>query len=222
MKEANPLIKSCLAVLYYKTDPVTSENSGSCNGTRNGTRQNTQTLWKKASEQESLQEAVGKIRPFLEVLLYCCTDPEEQWTSLPWLELAISRGESQNRLFRIFTLVKTLMRSSEWGPDAPVHWAAHPSLNHYPRSTITAELMTELVVGLANILIYLFLCHPVTVNNLEGVKKCLPKFKTLGVGTNAKKPSPKGLDAARPPTTTKGVPSMDPLVINLSGLSIKD
>ena len=232
--KTKPNLKNRLVVLYYKQDPETQENGGPLNGTR----QNTQTLWKKVSKQESLQDAVGKIRPFLEVLRYFCTDPKERWTSLPWLMPMISQKECTDRLNRISRLVSTLMRSSDWGPDVPVHWAAHPPLNHYPRSTITFETMSELVVGVANILSNLFLQYPISVNTLDQVDKLLPKFSawmesssggtanTTASTATAKKTVPKGSTKKktavshhpRPPT----VDPVEPLVIDLTGLSISD
>jgi len=214
LKRADPDLRRYLVVLYYKPDPLTQENGG-C--PINGTRQNTQTLWKKVSEKESLQDAVGKLRPFLEVLRYFCTDPKEKWTTLPWLMPIVTREESQKRLARILELVKTLMRSSEWGPDVPVHWAAHPPLNHYPRSTITSDTMTELVVGTTNILSNLFLRYPITVDNLHGVDKILPKFSSWLDGSS----SIRG-EAKPKTTTTRTANEVEPLVIDLTGLSISD
>jgi hypothetical protein len=174
MKNHNDL-RSYLVVLYYKQEPLTHENA--CDGdTAPKSRQNTQTLWKKVGKGESLQDAVGKLRPFLEVLRYFCTDPKERWTSIPWLVPIISQKACQQRLDRISRLVSTLMRTSDNGPDVPIHWAAHPPLNHYPRSTVTSTTMTELVIGVANILSNLFLQQPIFVSTLADVNRLLPKF----------------------------------------------
>jgi hypothetical protein len=228
LKQADPGLKKTLVVLYYKEDALTQQNGG------NGTRQNTQTLWKKVSKQESLQDAVGKIRPFLEVIRYFCTDPEDKWKSLPWLLPAITQRECHQRLDRISSLVSTLMRSSDWGPDVPVHWAAHPALNHYPRSVVTPATMRELVVGIANILSQLFLPYPITVVNLEGVDKLLPKFSSWSVGgsqgggSDAAIAAPTREGSTKNPSSSrssKKTPSSDlvePLTIDLTGLSIHD
>jgi len=229
LKEADADHKKSLVVLYFKQDPLTQENGGA---PLNGTRQNTQTLWKKVSEKESLQDAVGKIRPFLEVLRYFCTDPNDKWTSLPWLMPTITVLECRKRLDRISNLVSTLMRSSNGGPDVPVHWAAHPALNHYPRSLVTPAIMTELIVGVANILSYLFLPYPITVSNLDGVGKLLPKFSSWsGAAQGGEKPSSsrsfKKTTAMRsanhyhlpPPPSSNPV---EPVIIDLTGLSIAD
>ena len=168
-------LRSYLVVLFYKQEPLTHENA--CDGhTTPKSRQSTQTLWKKVGKGESLQDAVGKLRPFLEVLRYFCTDTKERWTSIPWLVPIISQKACQKRLDRISRLVSTLMRTSENGPDVPVHWAAHPPLNHYPRSTVTSATMTELVIGVANILSNLFLQQPIFVSTLADVDRLLPKF----------------------------------------------
>jgi hypothetical protein len=230
LKQANPSLKKTLAVLYYKEDALTQQNGG------NGSRQNTQTLWKKVSKQESLQDAVGKIRPFLEVIRYFCTDPEDKWTSMPWLLPAIKPRECHKRLDRISRLVFNLMRSSDRGPDGPVHWAAHPALNHYPRSVVTPSIMKELVVGIANILSQLFLPYPTSVVNLDGVDKMLPHFSSSSVGDGSQGG---GGDAAIAAATKKGSTKkplgsksskkatsssdlVEPLVIDLTGLSIHD
>eukprot|EP00536_Pseudo-nitzschia_multiseries_P009817 jgi/Psemu1/24346/gm1.24346_g len=215
LKKADPDLKRRLVVLYYKQDPETQENGG-C--PIYGTRQNTQTLWKKVSEKESLQDAVGKIRPFLEVIRYFCTDPKEKWTTLPWLAPIVTREECRKRLTRISELVQTLMRSSDWGPDVPVHWAAHPALNHYPRSTTTPATMTELVVGTANILSNLFLRYPITVDNLEGVDKILPKFSSWTEDDSGGRGKLKTARSMK----TNTADEVDPLVIDLTGLSISD
>ena len=230
LKQANPSLKKTLAVLYYKEDALTQQNGG------NGTRQNTQTLWKKVSKQESLQDAVGKIRPFLEVIRYFCTDPEDKWTSLPWLLPAIKTRECQQRLDRISSVVFTLMRSSDRGPDGPVHWAAHPALNHYPRSVVTPSIMKELVVGIANILSQLFLPNPISVVNLEGVEKMLPQFSSSSVGgdsqggggdaasaaANKKGSTKKSSSSKSSIKATSSSDLVEPLVIDLTGLSIHD
>ena len=209
-------LKRRLVVLKYKLDPETQENGGR---PLKGKRQSTQTLWKKVSEAESLQDAVGNIRPFLEVVRYFCTDPKEKWTTLPWLMPIITQEECMKRLNRISELVFTLMRSSDWGPDVPVHWAAHPPLNSYPRSVITSTTMNELVIGVTNILSNLFLRYPITVDSLNGVDKILPKFHSRsgdssdGNGVTKSKSS-----------RTKGrhADSADHLVIDLTKLHISD
>ena len=65
MKKVDEDTKRVLRLLYYN--------------------ENQQTLWKKASKTQSLHNAVGMIRPFLEVVKFFCTDPWEKWTTLPWL-----------------------------------------------------------------------------------------------------------------------------------------
>jgi len=137
MKHVNEDTKKALRLLYYN--------------------ENQQTLWKKASKTQSLHNAVGMIRPFLEVVKFFCTDSWEKWVSLPWLMPALTLKQCKWRIERVTFHVQKLMRNSDWGPDSPVHWAAHPKLNSYPLTMVTCEMMTELVVGVANILSLLFL-----------------------------------------------------------------
>jgi len=227
LKEVDDDKKKILKSLYYKQDPLTQENGGK---TLNGKRQNTQTIWKKVSNGESLQDAVGMIRPFLEVIKYFIMDPYHKWTILPWLMPNITKDDCRKRLNRISVLVCTLLRNSNWGPDGPVHWAAHPPLNSYPRSVVTPAIMTELVVGVANILSCLFLLpHPITVSNLDGVKKLLTQISPSGSATAQGGASSSGNSKK---TTGKGSanhhqhsPSSDPVkdvIIDLTGLSIDD
>jgi hypothetical protein len=218
MKNRNDL-RSYLVVLYYKQEPLTHENA--CDGdTAPKSRQNTQTLWKKVGKGESLQDAVGKLRPFLEVLRYFCTDPKERWTSIPWLVPIISQKACQKRLDRISRLVSTLMRTSENGPDVPIHWAAHPPLNHYPRSTVTSTTMTELVIGVANILSNLFLQQPIFVSNLAEVNRLLPKFSNGLENTERSNKIPKvvvsGMDNNTAPNTSTTKSSVRPTKVNVS------
>jgi len=216
LKKVDPDLKRRLIVLKYKLDPVTQENGG-C--PLKGKRQSTQTLWKKVSEAESLQDAVGNIRPFLEVLLYFCTDPKEKWTTLPWLMPIISQEEGMKRLKHISELVFTLMRSSDWGPDVPVHWAAHPPLNSYPRSVVTSTTMNELVIGVTNILSNLFLRYPIIVDSLNGVNKILPKFHSeLSDSSDGN-----GVTKSKSSTIKRRhVDPADQLAINLTMIHISD
>ena len=137
MKHVNEDAKKALRLLYYN--------------------ENQQTLWKKASKTQSLHNAVGMIRPFLEVVKFFCTDSWEKWVSLPWLIPSLTLKQCKWRIERVTFHVQKLMHNSDWGPDSPVHWAAHPKLNSYPLTMVTSEMMTELVVGVANILSLLFL-----------------------------------------------------------------
>ena len=237
--------KSLLRLLKYK-DPLTLKEGG--NGTKQSTTQ--ETLWKKPKETDSLDAAVGMIRPFLEVIKYFCTDPRDKWTSLPWLVL--TPGQCRSRIDRITNLVKTLMRNSEWGPDVPVvsinrhcrsssfilllfsnfhhvilpsysqHWAAHPPRNSYPLAVITPEIMTELVVGVANILSLLFFEESNIMKNLKDVD-CLLTASMKGppkrYGRNSKKTNPSRNCKTK---TTREGPSVDDVVIDLTGLSIND
>jgi hypothetical protein len=41
-----------------------------------------------------------------------------------------------------------LLRTSKYGPDAPIHWAAHGHDNRYPITIVSRKSMTELVKGL--------------------------------------------------------------------------
>ena len=50
--------------------------------------------------------------------------------------------------------------------------------------------MDELVVGLANILSKLFMRYPITVNNLDGVDRILPKFSSLHEASAVTKSTP--------------------------------
>ncbi len=231
--------KSALRLLYYK-DPLTLTNGQ--RGSQQSTNQ--QTLWKKVSETQSLDAGVGMIRPFLEVVRYFCIGPREKWTSLPWLIPAITLEESQMRIPRIENFVKILMRNSDWGPDAPVHWAAHPPRNAYPLTMVTEETMTELVVGLANILSHLFLPKPRFVNNLEQVDRMLkspswtessPRGSNFTATAN-NKASPKntkkmtsskhskkaGRKTSNRNPRAPSSNSVDDIVIDLTGLSIDD
>mmetsp|Transcript_20194 Transcript_20194/g.50247 ORF Transcript_20194/g.50247 Transcript_20194/m.50247 type:complete len:414 (-) Transcript_20194:157-1398(-) len=207
MRKVDKDTKQKLRLLYYK-DPLTLKNGR--NGTQQGTNQ--QTLWKKVDEAQSLDAGVGMIRPFLEVVRYFCTDPREKWTSLPWLMPAISVEESRDRIFRISRIVFRLMRNSDWGPDTPVHWAAHPARNGYPLTVVTSETMTELVVGITNILSLLFLSKLITVSNLDQVDKMLssPVWQKKAVRSSNRNP--------RAPSSD----SVDDVVIDLTGLSIND
>ena len=171
-KKEDPNIYHSLKVLYYKQDPVTQKSGGR---PEDGKRQNTQTLWKKVSENQFLQDAVGNIRPLLEVILHFCTHRKEGWRTLPWLNL--TEDMSQERINIVRTYAFELMRNSERGPDAPVQWALHAPINHYPRTVVTPYTMTEVVVGIANILSHLFLPSPVKVMNMEGVENLLNKFQ---------------------------------------------
>mmetsp|Transcript_11033 Transcript_11033/g.12733 ORF Transcript_11033/g.12733 Transcript_11033/m.12733 type:complete len:337 (-) Transcript_11033:100-1110(-) len=226
LKEVDDDKKKVLKSLYFKQDPLTQENGGI---TLKGERQNTQTIWKKVSNNQSLQDAVGMIRPFLEVIKYFIFDYYHKWTSLPWL-LNITKAECRERLDRVSRLVCTLLRNSNWGPDGPVHWAAHPPLNSYPRSVVTPAIMEELVIGVANILSCLFLVpYPITVSNLDGVQKLLTTVSPCGFATaesgvssskNSKKMVEKGSANHHPRS-----PSSDPVkdvIIELTGLSIDD
>lgn len=218
MKNHNDL-RSYLVVLYYKQEPLTHENA--CDGDKTPkSRQNTQTLWKKVGKGESLQDAVGKLRPFLEVLRYFCTDPKERWTSIPWLVPIISHKACQKRLDRISRLVSTLMRTSENGPDVPIHWAAHPPLNHYPRSTVTSTTMTELVIGVANILSNLFLQQPIFVSTLADVDRLLPKFSSGLENSERNNKIPKvvvsEMDNNTAPNTSTTKSSIRPMQVNVS------
>ena len=214
MRRADPDLKSVLAVLYYKRGPVP------------GARQNTQTLWKKASPSESLQDAVGNLRPFLEVVRYFGADPRDRWETLPWLEPAVPRGACRARLGAVRGLVAALLRSSDWGPDAPVNWAAHPALNHWPRSVVTDATMVELVVGMANILSLLFLPHKATASDLKGVDEMLSQFSAGEGGTPAaarKDPPKVPLAKNNPPSSESSAnlpprrPSaVKPLIIDLT------
>lgn len=231
--------KQKLRLLYYK-DPLTLENES--NGTQQSTNQ--QTLWKKVDEAQSLDAGVGMIRPFLEVVRYFCTDPREKWTSLPWLMPSISMEESRDRIRLISSIVFKLMRNSDWGPDTPVHWAAHPPRNSYPLTVVTSETMTELVVGVANILSLLFLYKAINVSNLEQVDTMLssPLWHEGGnsatsATTSTKKGSPKGFNKKKPTSSKNSKKaarssnrksrapssdSVDDIVIDLTGLSIND
>lgn len=136
-------MRSHLDIIYYKF-PVSL-------------RVTTELLWTRVSDGGSLQDAVAKLRPFLEVLRFCSRNRESNWKKeVPWLE-HLSCSERQRRLRNISEIVYRLLRSSESGPDAPVHWAAHPPLNDYPLAVVSNETMTELVVSLANIMGNLFL-----------------------------------------------------------------
>ena len=176
MRRADPDLKSVLAVLYYKRDPRALDGAAGGAPPAAGTRRNTQTLWKKAAPSASLQDAVGHLRPFLEVVRYFCDDPRDRWEVLPWLAPAAPRDAGRARLAAVRELVRALLRSSDGGPDAPVHWAAHPALNHWPRSVVTDATMAELVVGTANILSHLFLPRPSTASDLAGVDALLSRF----------------------------------------------
>jgi len=88
----------------------------------------------------------------------------------------ITQQESKKRLNRISELVFNLMPSSNEGPDAPVHWAAHSSGNDFPHSVMPSETMDELVVWLTNILSNLFLRDPIKVDGIYGVSEALSKF----------------------------------------------
>lgn len=147
LKEVKDKTKSVLRLLYYHDPLIVKEDH-----IRRVESQ--QTLWKKANKTESLGAAVAKIRPFLDVTKYFCSNPRNKSMILPWLGL--NEGQCQTRIADVTQLVKTLMRTSDWGPDAPVHWAAHANNNEYPLALITPDLMTELVVTLANILCLLF------------------------------------------------------------------
>ena len=189
-----------------------SNSSSTISSSTSKQRQNTQKLWKRVPNTGgSLQEAVMNLRPFLEVVRYFVTDPYDKWTELPWSPSAIlvaahkkngtttmttskskqpkistttkeGHQKSKQKLERITKIVTTLMRSSDWGPDVPVHWAAHPPLNHYPRSVVTNETMTELVLGVANLLCELFVVEDTYDNNNKGTNKGRPpviKFTKL-------------------------------------------
>jgi len=207
--------KDALRLLYYK-DPLTLNNEPK--------ESSNQTIWKKVSETQSLDAGVGMIRPFLEVVRYFCIDPQEKWTSLPWLIPAITLEQSRIRIQRISLFVFDLMRNSDWGPDAPVHWAAHPARNGYPLTMVTAETMTEVVVGLANILSHLFLPKPTILKNLEDVDKMLKSplwsnKKASPKSSNNKKVA-KSKSNRSPRATSSN--SVDDIVIDLTGLSIND
>ena len=138
------------------------------NGTMEGgiERQNTERLWTKVAKDGSLQEGVVKVRSFLEVLRYAV---RKLWKEIPWLQ-SLGVEERQRRLIRVDRMVGQLLRSSEQGPDVPVHWAAHPPLSAYPRAVVTDATMTELVVELANILGNLFCSRfPAPLRNLQHV-----------------------------------------------------
>ena len=211
MRRADPGLKSDLAVMYYKRDPLALD--GATGGSPvPGARQNTQTLWKKVSPSESLQDAVGNLRPFLEVVRYFGADPRDRWETLPWLEPAVPRGACRARLGAVRGLVAALLRSSDWGPDAPVNWAAHPALNHWPRSVVTDATMVELVVGTANILSHLFLPHKATASDLKGVDELLSQF-SAGEGVTpaaARKDPPKVPPAKNNPPSSESSANLPP------------
>lgn len=126
--------------LYYKFTPTETQQ-----------RQNTERLWAKALDKGNLQTAVAKVRPLLEVIKFL----KRQWVNVPWL-INCKENERSRRWKRVTYHAHTLLRSSDYGPDVPVHWAAHPPRNSYPRSVVTHETMSELVISLATILGNLF------------------------------------------------------------------
>lgn len=216
MKEVSEDTKRVLRLLYYN--------------------ENQQTLWKKASKTQSLHNAVGMIRPFLEVVKFFCTDPWEKWTTLPWLMPAVPLHQCKWRIERITFIVKRLMRNSDWGPDNPVHWAAHPKRNSYPLTVVTSQMMTELVVGIANILGLLFLEEKFyLLKDLKDVDWLLSSslWTRQGEATVATKAPSKSLNSKRPPSCrnskkkstgfgSRKPTSVDDVVIDMTGLSIND
>mmetsp|Transcript_12056 Transcript_12056/g.24884 ORF Transcript_12056/g.24884 Transcript_12056/m.24884 type:complete len:105 (+) Transcript_12056:2-316(+) len=104
--------------------------------------------------------------------------------------------------------------------------------------------MTELVVGVANMLSQLFLSKPITVSNLDQVDKMLssPLWQEGGnsatsATTSTKKGSPKGFNKKKPTSSKNSKKtvrssnqnprapssdSVDDIVIDLTGLSIND
>lgn len=144
--------------LYYKFNAVTAvvglENIPHQNVNKRSPPK--EHLWNKVPAQASLQEAVSKIRPFLETLKFCCKDPSTKWTSIPWLN-PIPPNQHQQRIANIDKAIHKLLRSSDFGPDAPVHWAHHPPCNSFAFSVVSAQAMEEVVAGMAFILSNLFL-----------------------------------------------------------------
>lgn len=216
MKEVNGDTKSVLRLLYYN--------------------ENQQTLWKKASKTQSLHNAVGMIRPFLEVVKFFCTDPWEKWTKLPWLMPALTLNECKWRIEHITHIVKRLMRNSDWGPDSPVHWAAHPKRNSYPLTVVTSRMMTELVVGIANILGLLFLeGNFYVLKDLKDVDGLLasPLWTAQGEATVTMKAPSSNRNSKRPASCrnskkksagfgSRKPKAVDDVIIDLTALSIND
>ena len=173
LKKVDSDLQKQLDVLYYKPGLPTQEN-GDCPPKR--VRQYKQTLWKKVSKRQSLQDFLLNLRPCLEVVRLFCTDPKKKGVTISWLMPMITQQESNKRLNRISKLVLNLMRSSNDGPDVPVHWAARAPSKAFPHSVVTSETMDELVVGVTTILSNLFLRDPVEVYGIYEVNKALSKF----------------------------------------------
>jgi cold shock CspA family protein len=120
----------------------------------------TKQLWRaRARNSPDVQMAVGDARSFVERLhSVVLRDPNAAKT---YLRVDPLRSDDRDDRWRKLTsLVHSLWRGSDSGPDAPLHWAQHVGDNKYRFTFVTKQSIMELVEKLGSILEVLFVGRP--------------------------------------------------------------
>ena len=182
LKAHTTRMRQHLSTIYYKDEEGPTIYSDLCRFQNVGQRTK-RRLWTKVPASGSLQDAVGRVRPFLEVLYHIChddTSKDRGWHDIPWnMPLQVGAFKSrESKIKQIKEWVTILLRNSDGGPDVPVLWAMHPPQNSNPLCVVTDQTMVELIVGVANILADLFLpSKPFPITRLDDVEKIIKVLK---------------------------------------------
>ena len=116
-------------------------------------------LWSSHCFASDLAGAVLGVRRFVETILYFIQLCEDRGISSSKQGEIILLGDLATRGRRWQTVIRhvnSLMRGSQNGPDAPLHWAAHSHSNRFEITVVTERTIFEIVVRLGVILDELF------------------------------------------------------------------